>query len=656
MENEKVPVAAQTSTADDPNKKKKEKPKGPIRWEAILPFCIFTALVWAYFFFFFDTHLRRGLEFVGTHANGAQVDVGSLKTSFWNASLEIRNIEVTDVEQPTHNKVQIETIRWHVLWDALLRGKVAIADASILNIGVGTQRKHPGRVLPKEPATEGAKSKLREQALELAQKQFEGNVLGDVASMLDGSDPKEQLKNIQASLASEARIKILQVELGKKEKEWKERLERLPEAKELKGYEQRLKNVKVDDIKSPAEAQAAVKEIDSILKEVDAKVKDVQATSKAMGTDVNIYENTFNELEELVKKDIQDLESRLQIPKLDVKNLAANFLGPMFLGKVRQAQQYMAKAREYMPPKKTPDEKKQFEPPKPRERIAGRNYKFGRPNSYPLFWLQKAEISSKASEAEWSGNLDGKLENLTDDPPIIGKPTVLTFNGDFPKQQMNGVFGEVHIDHTTEKPLERLTLRVADFGIKGQQLVESSDVQLAFADARARSEFKVELQEENVSINSNSVLSNVQYKIGAKKPLVAEILQNILKPVTQVTADAGVKGTWSNLDFNFETNLGHEIQKGFEKELQARINEARVKIRAFIDEKIGAEKTKLTAEFKKIEARIKGQLADKQGEIDKAKADIEAAKSKALKGNQKKLETEGKKQLQNLFKGKKLKF
>ncbi len=655
MANEKDTTTSQSSPADDLKKKKKAKPKGPIRWEAILPFCIFVALVWAYFFFFFDSHLRRGLEFVGTHANGAEVNIEGFKTSFWKASLDIRNIEVTDVEQPTQNKVQIETVRWQVLWDALLRGKVAIADASILNIGIGTPRKRPGRILPKDPPSEG-QSKFREQALDLAQKQFEGNVLGDVAAMLDGTDPKEQLKSIQASLASEARIKILQEELGKKEKEWKERLDRLPEAKELKGYEQRLKNAKIDDIKNPAEAQAAVKEIDGILKEIDAKVKDVQATSKAMGTDVNTYENTFKELEELVKKDIQDLESRLQIPKLDVKNLAANFLGPMFLGKVRQAQHYMAKAREYMPPKKTADEKKQFEPPKPRERIAGRNYKFGRPHSYPLFWLQKAEISSKASSAEWSGNLDGKLENLTDDPPTIGKPTVLTFNGDFPKQQMTGVFGEVHIDHTTEKPLERLTLRVADFRVKGQQLVQSGDVQLAFADARARSEFKVELQEENVSINSNSVLSNVQYNIGAKKPLVAEILQNILKSVTQVTADAGVKGTWSNLDFSFETNLGREIQKGFEKELQARIAEARAKIRAFIDEKIGGEKAKLTAEFKKIEARIKGQLAEKQGEIDKAKADIEAAKGKALKGNQKKLETEGKKQLENLLKGKKLKF
>ncbi|MCM2280914.1 MAG: hypothetical protein NDI61_03610, partial [Bdellovibrionaceae bacterium] len=330
--------------------------------------------------------------------------------------------------------------------------------------------------------------------------------------------------------------------------------------------------------------------------------------------------------------------------------------GDMFLTKVKQAKHYMEKARDYMPPKKSAEEKAEFAPPKPRERIAGRNYKFGRPNTYPLFWLQKAEISSKSAGSEYSGDMTGTLTNLTDDPPIIGQPTVLKFTGDFPKQDLAGVLGEVIVDHTTDKPMEQVTLKVASFRVKGQQLVNSSDVKLGFNEARAGSELMVRLQEENIDIATKSAFSNIDYLIDAQKPIVKEILTNVIKSVPLVTLDAGVKGTWQNMDFALDTNLGHELQKGFEKELQARIAEARAKIQAFVDEKLGAEKAKLEAEYKKIETQLKGEVDSKKAEIDKFKSQIETAKNKALKDQGKKAEQEAKKGLENLFKGKKLKF
>lgn len=644
--------------ADETAKKQKTpKKQGPIRWEAIVPFTIFVALVWLYFALFFDGHLRRGLELGGTLLNGAEVNVGGLKTSFFRASLDISDIQVTDVDQPTTNKLQIGTVRWHVLWDALLRGKIAIADASILDIGVGTLRKRPGRVLPKPPPnTESATDKLREQALEQAQKQFGGNVLGDVAAMLDGVDPKEQLRNIETSLVSSTRLKELDQELKNKEKEWKERIGRLPHGDEIKAYNERLKSIKLDGFKDPGEVQASVKQVDALIKEIDGKVKEIEATAKAIDADTNKYKSTFDDLEKSIKKDIEDIEARLKIPKLDVKNLAASLFAPTFMTKLRQAQFYMAKARTYMPPKKSAEEKAQFEPPKPHERVAGRNYKFGRPNSYPLFWLQKAEISSKAGASEWSGDLDGKLQDLTDDPPAIGKPTVLTFHGDFPKKDMNNVFGEALIDHTTDAPLERLTLQVGAFKVKGQELVNSPEVQLGFNDAVGGSKLKLELQQENVTLETDTSFDKINYMTGAKSKLVKEMLDNILKSVPTVTVAAAAKGPWSNLDFSFDTNLGRELQRGFEREIQAKISEARAKIRALIDEKIGAEKAKLQAQFKQIEAKLKGELAGKQGEVDSSKKQLEEAKAKALKDQGKKLEAEGKKHLDKLIKGKKLKF
>ncbi|MFX4770388.1 hypothetical protein ABTB41_19930, partial [Acinetobacter baumannii] len=87
------------------------------RTGAVVPCLIIIALIWAYFFFFFDTHLRHALEYAGTQGNGAEVNVANVRTSFWNASLEIQGIQVTDGTTPKKNKIQMGEVRWAMLWD-----------------------------------------------------------------------------------------------------------------------------------------------------------------------------------------------------------------------------------------------------------------------------------------------------------------------------------------------------------------------------------------------------------------------------------------------------------------------------------------------------------------------------------------------------------
>ncbi|NJM09721.1 MAG: hypothetical protein HC883_02150 [Bdellovibrionaceae bacterium] len=63
------------------------------------------------------------IEYVGTQVNGAEVNVGHLNTSFLRASLEIGGIEVTDKNKPERNLVEVGSIKFKMLWDALLRAK-----------------------------------------------------------------------------------------------------------------------------------------------------------------------------------------------------------------------------------------------------------------------------------------------------------------------------------------------------------------------------------------------------------------------------------------------------------------------------------------------------------------------------------------------------
>ena len=110
----------------------KIKKQGPIRVEAIVPLAIVIGLMMLYFMLFFDMHLRRGLEYGATQANGAEVNIGTVATSLWNASVVVSNIEMTNPEMPDSNRLQIGAINFRMVWDALLRGKVVIDEGTIL--------------------------------------------------------------------------------------------------------------------------------------------------------------------------------------------------------------------------------------------------------------------------------------------------------------------------------------------------------------------------------------------------------------------------------------------------------------------------------------------------------------------------------------------
>lgn len=637
-----------TTPSERPVKIKKRQ--GPIRWEAIAPLTIVVAVIWAYFFFFFDTHARHGLEYIGTQANGAEVNIAELKTSFWGASLEVSGIEITNAETPAKNIVELGTMKWQMLWDALLRGKVVIEDASILDIRVGTVRKKPGRVLPPDPPGDSKFQKLKEEALANAEKQFSQNVLGDAAALLQGADPAKQLTSIGDELKSSQRIKELEAELKKKQTEWNDRIAKLPKNEEIQNFEKRGKAIKLDGFSNPMEVQQSIQQIDALVKDVDSKVKEVQSTSAAVGSEMKAMQTSFDQLKGFVDNDIKDLQARLKIPSLDAGSIAKSVFGPLILSRVRQAEKYMTKARQFMPPKRSAEEKAEFEKPKPHERITGKNYKFGRPKAYPLFWLKKAALSSKETPDGPSGDMTGELHNVTDDQPMLGLPLTLSFKGRFPSSKIEDVKGLVTIDHRTESPVESLELSVGSYPITEQKLIQSEEVQLGFKQATGSTHAKIELKDQIVAMTIQSTFDKISYDVSAKAPMVDEILKAIILGLPKVTLNAGIKGSWTSLQFDFESNLGRELQNGFEKQLQVKINQAKAKLQAMIDDVIGKEKEKLLGEFASSSGDITKVLQGKEGAVNGLKANLEKEKNKALSGQKSKLQDEAGKAVEDLKK------
>jgi uncharacterized protein (TIGR03545 family) len=642
--------------------KNKARNQSLIRWEAILPFTIFVLIIWAYFFLFFDHHAKLALEKVATNINGAEVNIANLKTSFWNASLQIDNIQVTDLENPIQNKIQIAEVHWQMIWDALLRGKIAIEDASIREIQIGVPRNHPGKVLPPPPPpTNSPIDAIKTQTLTRLQNEFSHNILGDVASILNGSDPTKQIENIGMELKSKKHLEELEAQLKIKDAEWKTRLAQMPQAKDFQALNDRIKKVKVDKFQNPTEIQTSLVEFNSIYKDAETQYKEVSSTGQLLTKEINNYQSEVKNLNQLVHQDVADLAAHLKIPRLDAESLSRHLFGPTIFARIQQIQFYIQKARTYMPPKKTAAEKAELAQPTPHERINGRNFKFGRPNSYPLFWLKHAAISSKANsanssnsfnskQAQFSGDIQGSLQDLTDDQTVLGRPTVAQFAGDFPAKRIHGFNCKIVIDHRTERPIESAQASVESFPILDHNLADSPDLKIGLKSATGRSNLTFEISKDDMHLKSNSEISNIYYLIEAKQPLLNQILQNAASDIPKITLNASFSGPWNNLESSLNSNLGSELSRALDKQFKLQINQAQQKVQDLINKQIGQQQKRLEENINNIQADLFKSLKLKQEEIDKTKSQINQATNQITNKQKQNLESQGKKVLEDLKK------
>lgn len=629
------------------------KTPSPIRTEAVVPIAIIFLAIGLYVHFFFDSHIRKAIEWTSTYIHGAEVNVGSVKTSFLGGSFSLKDLEVTDKEQPARNLIQIGEIKFQFLWDALLRAKFVVEDAGVDNIQIYSPRKTPGYVRPPEPPSDkpSAMAELEKKVLNQTQNEFSGSPIGDLASLLEGSSGDDILKNIQGELKAESTIKALQAELKEKEKLWKERIEKFPKKDEFEALAKRAKELKFNS-KDPKQFAADLKEASRIVKEAEQKIDYVKNSSTELKGDINKYNTEFSQIDDLIKQDIKDLEDRLKIPNLDVKDFSKNIFGKMFSDKLVSVQKYMEVGRKYMPPPKDPNEKKAREiiPP---PRGSGQNYQFPITTGYPVFWLKVASISSVANEGGFSGNVKGELTNLTSSPEAIGKPAILDLKGDFPNSKIFNTELKITIDHV-KIPTESLMLAVGSFPLSDMSLVDSKSLSLKVKSADGSSGLNIKLQEQALDISLKNEFKSVNYDLTAPSKNVSEAVGTVLSKIPVITLNAGASGTWSKLNFFLNSNLGTELSLGFSRYLQAKIDEKKKELRALIDSRISTEREKLTSQYNNLKAKFDSELESKKAEVEKAKDDVKAQtsnKDSAQGAALKSLEEKGKK----LLKGFKLK-
>jgi uncharacterized protein (TIGR03545 family) len=615
---------------------KKNKKKGPIRFEAIIPVFVLCLITFLYFSFYFDHHMKKLIEYVGTQANGAEVNVDSVRTSFIRGSFDLDRLQVTDVERPTHNSLEIGNMHFQYLWDALLRMKFVVDDASINNIQLLKPRTSPGKVLPPKPASPSKMEALQNQVMAQVKNKYGGNVLGDAMTLLEGGNYQDQIQKIRETLKSEARVKSMIADVNAKKEFWDGRIKELGDTSKLKEIETTIASVQKE--KNFVQQAQGVKKLTDLLNDVNKQYKEIEKSSKELQTEVKTISAYPKELQALVNEDVASLKDRFKIPKIDFKDMAMHLFAGEFAQYIAKARKYQALAKQYIPEKK--EEKDVVVP---RKRSEGKNYQFPVTTGYPLFWLKRAAISSKGTADSYTGQVSGELTNVTTSPKQIKKPIVLDMRGDFPGVKVMGVKAMLTADFTHDVGRQSALIQVNSFVVPEKLFVNDKKTKFGFKNAIGTTTISAALEEEQVKMSWNSALNKPQFIVESDSKLAKEMLGNILNNIPMININGSARGTFSNLDMDITSNLGDELNHGFTRELGAKVQEAQAKITALVDEKINKPKEQLMAAlggntnnvsklsnlqelYKKNEDKIKA-------EIDKLKqgGGVDALKEKGKK-------------------------
>ncbi|MGE3609011.1 MAG: TIGR03545 family protein [Bacteriovoracaceae bacterium] len=610
------------------NTEKKNKKKGPIRFEAIIPVLVLSTITFVYFSYYFDHHLKKLVEYVGTQANGAEVNVDSIRTSFIRGSFELNRLQVTNKEKPIQNILEIERMHFKYLWDALLRMKFVVEDASIENIQIYKPRKSPGDVLPPEPAKPSKLTQIQNEVIAQVKNKYSSNMLGDIISILEGGDYMSQVDQIRGSLKSEARVKEMLADLQSKKQSWTDKANKLSDTTKLKAVEAEVQSITSQ--KNILEQAKGIKRLTDLLKEVNDQYKEVQKASDDLKSEISTVTKYPQELQTLVTQDIAELKNHFAIPKLDFKDMAMHLFAGQFVQYIAEARKYQAMAKQYMPEKKNDEE-----PVIPHKRAQGENYHFPITTGYPLFWLKRAAISSKGTAESYSGNVSGELTNVTNAPAQIQRPLKLDLKGDFPTVQVNGVQAVFTLDHTQAISRIEALLKVASFAVPEKMFTETDKLKFGFLKATGSTTFNASLVEDQVNINWASSFNQPQFIVETPNKIAKEILTNTVNAIPVINLNGSATGTFTDLNLHISSNLADELSSGLQREIGNKITEAQNKITAMIDERINKPKADLMAQlgstnqdltkienikklYKKNEANIKAEIErfKKNGGID----------------------------------------
>lgn len=532
-----------------------------VRWQGLLIFVVLGALVAGLWLLFVDRYAERTIESAGTSIVGAKVELDKADVSLSPLGLTLVGLKVTNPDAPMTNAFEVGRIAFRMDGPNALRRKVIIEEMSVEDVRLNTPRKTSGAV-----ASTG-KTPL-EQLAELP-----SFVIPNV---------KEAFEKEKADLRSLKLVTGAAADAETARTRWEVKLKELEAAADIEKYRKRYAEFKAKTGKvTVGHLIGGSADLIALQKEVKADIQTVTEAKKLFTADFSALQKIAADAPAAVREDARRIIDKYSLTPAGLTNISRMLFGPKIASSVRSALQWNERLTPFIERVKEKVNGKDVVKP---VRAEGRNVRFREDRPLPDFLTRLAKVSISLPQ----GNFAGRIENMTSDPDILGRPLKFAFSAEKLKglrsASLEGTFDRV--DPAARKDV--LNLRLRGYEARDVKLVASKSLPVDLAEGLADLDVSASLEKGALTARITAGVRSARLLVGKgeeRQGLAGRVdgaIRSALAGVTSLSLTAEITGTTEDFELKVRSDLDEVLKSavgglvrdqlaGFEGDIQKAI-------------------------------------------------------------------------------------
>lgn len=546
------------------------KPKtGFIRWWGLIPFVVVVGLIAGFVLLFLDSLIKDTIEDQGSQALGAQVDVGSVKTSLLNHSIQIRGIQIANAEKLDENIVEVGNFTFDFDLNQAFSKKLIIDELTAGGIAFNTKRKTPAR-----PVKKAVKEKDEPETKPDDRGSSSGLSGFDPLKGMKFQSPQDILKN--EKLETLERIQQVKGDVEATKNKWQDVVQNQLSKNALDEFKQKIDGIKTraKKISGPGDIQTLTADIQSLRSDIQSKVDQVRNLKSDLKAETEKARSLVQDLKDLPQKDIARLKNKYSLDLKGGTGLVGALIAGPFKEQLDKGRRYYEKLKPYLKKKKEPV----VPEPETPARGKGLTIEFLKPKPTPDLLVQHGTLSLTLLGQTVSGD----IKDLSDNQKIHGRPM------------------RVNLDAANNERFKRfvLDLTVDRTGTAARDTLETRIDALKLTDFKTGKAVKVEQGGADITgtlniVSEQALTGNVHVQardmglkwMQADSGEVGDILQKTLSSVNQFYLKLLLSGTVDDYALKVESDLDKTLNRAIRGVFDDKVKDFEGKLKSAILEK-----------------------------------------------------------------------
>jgi len=274
-----------------------------------------------------DRWLENRMESTGSAIVGAKVEFDGVDFSFLKLRMKWDSLRVANPDNTWKNIFETGKVEFDVDLLPLLSKKYIIENVELQGLRFNTPRKTDGRLKNEAvPTTESKVVKVIEQKLREESADMPVFHLGQFGKKVNVDSLWKMV-----DLKTPHRVDSLKKVYISEYQDWEKRIADLPTEKDLQAYTRKIESIKIDQIKTIDEFQAAYNTVNNVYEQADSLYQSVNTMRSEFESDVKNIRVNQKFVADWIKSDYQRALSLARIPDLSVQNIAKILFGQRIL-------------------------------------------------------------------------------------------------------------------------------------------------------------------------------------------------------------------------------------------------------------------------------------------------------------------------------------